>query len=298
MSGTAIDAGDGAPKAAARPMIVGAGGMLGRHLAEILIPDHPDTVCATRDEIDITDYFGTRWNLERLEPTVVINCAALTDVDGCEARAEEANRVNGEGAGLLSRACREVGARIIHVSTDFVFDGASERPYREDDAARPLSAYGRSKLLGERRVAEENPDHLIVRCSWLYGPYGRSFVSAILEAARAGRTPRVVTDQHGTPTYTADLGWAIRRLLDMPARGVIHFANAGVCSRLELAREALRAAGLAVPVEPIRSDELSRPARRPAYSALDTARYAALAGEPPRPWQETLADYVAATAAG
>jgi len=271
------------------PVILGAGGMLGRHLGEILQEELPQTVCATRDEVDITDYWELRWELERLAATVVVNCAAYTDVDGCESHPERAREVNAEGAGNVSRACREVGARLIHVSTDFVFDGITRRPYREEDPTHPLSVYGRSKLEGELAVASGTDDHLILRVSWLYGPHGRNFISAILDAARAGRPLRVVDDQTGTPTYTADLSRAIRRLLETDHRGVLHFANTGVCTRLAFASEALRLAGLGRrPVEPICSQDLDRPARRPEYSALDTGRYLELTGERPRPWQETL----------
>jgi dTDP-4-dehydrorhamnose reductase len=282
-----------------QPVIVGAGGMLGQHLGEVLPETYPETVCATRDEIDITDYWTMRWELERLHASVVINCAAYTDVDGSEAHEERARLVNVDGAGNLARACHAVGARLIHLSTDFVFDGRSERPYTEEDETAPLSAYGRSKLDGERAVAAEAPDHLIVRVSWLYGPHGKNFVSAILGAARAGKPLRVVSDQHGTPTYTGDLSRALTALVAIRAQGVLHFAQTGVCSRLDYAREALRQAGLGdVVVEAITSDTLARPAHRPAYSALDTARYLALTGEAPRRWQETLADYLSAVGSG
>lgn len=280
-----------------QPVIVGAGGMLGQDLSEVLAEAYPQTVCATRNEIDITDYWAVRWELERLRATVVLNCAAYTDVDGCETQGDLARRVNAEGAGNLARACRETGARLLHVSTDFVFDGTADRPYREDDPVAPLSAYGRSKLEGEKAIAAATPDHLIVRVSWLYGPHGRNFVSTILDAARAGKPLRVVTDQLGTPTYTRDLAEALRRLVTLDCRGLLHFAQTGVCSRYDYAVEALRLAGMGdVPVERITSDAIAqaRPAKRPAYSALDTSRYRALTGETPRRWEETLADYLAA----
>jgi len=283
---------------AVQPVIVGAGGMLGQHLAEVLPETYPQAVCATRDEIDISDYWTTRWELERLHASVVINCAAFTDVDGSEAHEDRARLVNVDGAANLARACHAVGSRLIHLSTDFVFNGRATRPYTEEDAVDPLSAYGRSKLDGERAVAAESQDHLIVRVSWLYGPYGRNFVAAILAAARAGKPLRVVSDQHGTPTYTGDLASALTRLVGIGARGLLHFAQTGVCSRFDYAREALRLAGLDVPIEPITSDSLSQPARRPAYSALDTSRYQALTGESPRRWEETLRDYLSAARSG
>jgi dTDP-4-dehydrorhamnose reductase len=278
-------------------VIVGSAGMLGQDLSDVLLDRHPATVCATRDEIDITDYWRTRWELERLEARTVVNCAAYTDVDGCETYPDRATQVNSVGAGNLARACHEVGARLLHVSTDFVFDGGQDTPYREDDPPHPVSVYGESKLAGERQVAEANPDHLIVRCAWLYGPRGNSFISTILDRARGGEPLRVVEDQCGTPTYTGDLALAIARLLALQATGVVHFANSGVCTRYEFAREALRLAGLEGAVmEPLRSEDLEdRPARRPPYSALDTGRFTELTGVLPRPWQETLSDYLEET---
>ena len=277
-------------------VIVGAGGMLGRDVSKALGERHPSTVCATRDEIDITDYWGTRWELERLHADVVVNCAAFTDVDGCETQAEKAFQVNAEGPGNLARACTEVGARIVHLSTDFVFDGSGETPYREQDPTNPQSVYARSKLEGEQQVTAGNPDHVILRCAWLYGPGGRNFISAILKAARAGEPVRVVTDQRGTPTYTHDLALAVARILGIKAAGVVHFANSGVCSRYEFAQEALRLAGLEAPLEPIHTAQLQdRPARRPAFSALDTGKFTELTGILPRPWQETLVDYLKET---
>jgi dTDP-4-dehydrorhamnose reductase len=285
-----------AEMSAMAPVILGAGGMLGRHLTEVLEEDLPQTVSATRDEIDITDYWEMRWELERLEASVVINCAAFTNVDGCETQEALARQVNADGAGNISRACKEVGARLIHISTDFVFDGLLRRPYREEDATHPISLYGRTKLEGELAVAGETPDHLIVRVSWLYGPYGRNFISAILDAAKAGKPLKIVEDQVGTPTYTEDLAHAIRRLLEIEHTGLLHFANSGECNRADFAVSALQLAGLPdVPVERIASDELDLPARRPLYSSLDTSRYVELTGETPQPWENTLRNYLGAT---
>ena len=277
-------------------VIVGAGGMLGRDVSEVLGERYPNTVCATRDEIDITDYFHTRWELERLDANAVVNCAAFADVDGCETETEKAFQVNAEGAGNLARACAEIGARVLHVSTDFVFDGNQQIPYREEDPTNPQSAYARSKLEGEQQVRAGNPDHVVLRCAWLYGPHGPNFISAILGTAHAGRPLRVVTDQRGTPTYTHDLALAMDRILGTKATGVVHFANSGVCTRYEFAQEALQLAGLEARLEPIRTADLQdRPAQRPAFSALDSGRFTEITGVLPRPWQETLVDYIKAT---
>ncbi len=278
-------------------VIVGSGGMLGRHVTDVFGEKYPNTVCATRDEIDITDYWRTRSELERLGADAVVNCAAFTDVDGCETQKDVAHEVNAEGAGNLSRACREVGARILHVSTDFVFDGNQSTPYREDDPTSPQSIYARSKLEGEQQVAATNPDHLIVRTAWLYGLYGPNFVSAILGAAQSEEPLQVVNDQLGTPTYAYDLALGLARLVGMDTSGVVHFANSGVCTRYEFAVEALRLAGINRPVESVGTDQLQgRPATRPAFSALDTGKFTELTGVLPRPWEEALADYFHAAA--
>jgi dTDP-4-dehydrorhamnose reductase len=277
-------------------VIIGAAGMLGRDVSDILGERHPSTVCATRDEIDITDYWRMRWELERLGADAVVNCAGYTDVDGCESQQEKAFQVNAEGAGNVARACQETGARLLHISTDFVFDGTQEKPYRESDPTNPQSVYARSKLEGEQQVSAIHPGAVILRCAWLYGPHGRNFISTILETARAAKPLRVVTDQRGTPTYTRDLALAIGRILPLEVAGVVHFANSGVCTRYEFAEEALRLAGVEAPMEPIRTSELQdRPARRPAWSALDTGRFTALTGVLPRPWRETLVDYLQET---
>jgi len=278
------------------PLVLGAGGMLGMAVARLLERHYPATVSATRAEADVTDRFRLAAEVERLQPTVVFNCAAYTDVDGCEVDADRARRVNAEGAENVARAAAGSGCRLVHLSTDFVFDGRGRRPYREDDPTGPLSVYGRSKLEGERRAAEAAADHLIVRSSWLFGRGRANFVDAI--RARAASVPvlKVVSDQVGSPTFVEDLAEALLRLLRVEHRGVVHFANDGSCSRFELARaivEALGPAATARPV-PITTEEAGRLAARPAYSALDTTLYARLTGAAPRPWKDALCAYLAA----
>jgi len=279
------------------PLVLGAGGMLGRAVGEALEASYPGTISATRAEVDVTDRFRLDAEIERLRPDVVINCAAFTDVDGCEIDRDRARRVNAEGAGNAAIAAAAAGSRIVHVSTDFVFDGRRRVPYTEDDPPAPLSEYGRTKLDGERRVAAASAAHLIVRTSWLYG-HGRSnFVDSIRSRAANGGTLRVVDDQFGSPTYAVDLARALVLLIARDARGLVHFANAGVCSRHEMAREILAAGGLgAGELRAITTGEAGRIAARPAYSALDTSRYSRLAGESPRAWQEALHDYLRAAA--
>lgn len=245
-----------------------------------------------REQLDVTDREAVLSRINQEQPTTVLNCAAYTDVDGCETNGDRAEAVNAAGAGHLAEGCRVAGSLLVHYSTDFVFDGMSRTPYRPDDQCQPLSAYGRSKLHGEIAIRESGCRYLIVRTSWLYGPCGRNFVEAILGRVRAGGPLRVVNDQTGRPSYTADLADATWRLLDAGAGGVVHFANSGECSWHEFAREIVRISGCDLPVEPISSAELGRPARRPAYSVLDLADYERWTGHVSRHWKLALAEYL------
>jgi len=231
-------------------------------------------------------------------PDVIVNCAAYTDVDGCEEREDLALRVNGDGPGYLAEAARETGAILVHLSTDYVFDGTKESPYTEADAPAPRSAYGRSKWAGERAVQASGLEQFfIVRTSWLYGPGGVNFVETMVRLARERDELRVVADQVGSPTYTADLARAIFRLLDAHAPwGVYHFSNAGQCSWHGFAEAILAALGRREPVRakfvrPIATADYPQRAPRPAYSVLSKDKYRAATGHPPPPWQEALGRY-------
>jgi dTDP-4-dehydrorhamnose reductase len=275
------------------PLVLGAGGMLGRVVADTLEQSLPGTISATRSEIDVTDRFRLESEVERLRPDAIVNCAAYTDVDGCEIDRDRARRVNADGAENAARAAAALGCLVVHVSTDFVFDGRKGAPYVEEDQPAPLSEYGRTKYEGERRVAATAPNHLIVRASWLYGPGRGNFVDAIRARARNGGPLRVVDDQIGSPTYVLDLARALHLLILKNARGLVHFANAGACSRYLMAREILSAGGMAAtPLLPITTEEAGRIAIRPVNSALDTTLYSSLTGEWPRAWQEALRDYL------
>ncbi len=275
------------------PLVLGAGGMLGRAVVQVLDRAFPGTVSATRAEVDVTDRFRLESELERLRPDVVINCAAYTDVDGCETDPGMARRVNVEGAENAASAASAAGCPIVHISTDFVFDGRKSAPYTEEDAPAPLSEYGRSKRAGEERVAAVAADHLIVRTSWSYGAGRAHFVDAIRSRAANGGPLKVVDDQFGSPTYVVDLARALYHLILREARGLVHFANAGICSRHDMAGLILRTCGFHdVPLVPIPTSDAGRIAVRPSYSALDTSRYTRLTGETPRPWQEALIEYL------
>lgn len=286
-----------------RWLVTGSGGQLGRCLSEQLATAGAgvQVVALDRTRLDIARPESVRAVLDAERPEVVANAAAFTWVDRCETERELAWRINAEAPGLLARECASRGIRLVHVSTDYVFDGRSQRPYAEDDPPAPQTEYGRSKLEGERQVMRELPGALVVRTSWVFGP-GRNFVATILalaakRRAEHDRTPlRVVDDQFGSPTYAADLAGWIARLVEAGAGGLYHLANRGVATWWEVAREALDVGGLGdISIERVATDEFPRPAPRPAYSALDGSK-ADAAGIRRRGWREALADYVTSDA--
>jgi dTDP-4-dehydrorhamnose reductase len=246
------------------------------------------------DELAIEDAAAVARVVAREHAGWIINCAACTQVDRAEAEPEIAQRVNAVGPANLARAARDAGAtRLLQLSTDYVFDGKSARPYREDDPVAPRNVYGRTKLAGEAAVQDILPEaHLIVRSQWLFGAGGPNFVATILRLARERPELRVVADQHGHPTFSGDLAAAVWKLIAADARGTVHCANEGIATWYDLARAAIAAAGLTTTVLPCATAEMPRPAPRPAYSVLDCTRYAALAGTPLRPWTEPLREYV------
>ena len=277
-----------------RPLITGAEGLLGSTLTASLEEAHPDTVSATRAFIDITDYFSLCAELERLQPNVVINAAAYSDVDGCELDPEKAFRVNRMGPYHLARACRAMGARFIHISTDYVFDGTKTIAYTEEDAPAPIQVYGASKHDGELAMLAEDPRALIVRTSFLFGPGRPTFVDRVVERARRGEPVRAVLDWVSSPTYTVDLAKILEAILETDAAGILHVSNGGACSKFEFARAACRAAQLDdPPVQPIRLADLPLPAKRPERTPFDLGRVTALLGAAPRPWEEALEEYFA-----
>lgn len=272
--------------------LVGARGMLGRDLLDRLEGSY---ACYPVDieELDITDRERVSDWIREVQPEILINAAAYTDVDGCEIHQDLAQQVNGEGPGYLAEGCARDRVMMVHISTDFVFDGAKKGPYSEGDLPRPISVYGSSKLMGEDRVREHLKRFLIVRTSWLYGLGGRNFVEAILKKAEGKEPLRVVHDQVGSPTYVPDLSRALLNLLAAGAAGVVHVSNSGACSWFEFAKGILHMSGHAgVSVTPITSSEIDRPARRPANYLLSCERYTRITGKRMRPWQEGLREYL------
>ena len=275
-----------------RVLITGAGGMLGSDLAPVLAGAGCDVFARPRSDLDITSEEEVASAFRDVRPDVVVNCAAFTRVDAAETD-PRAFEVNVEGVRRLAQFSLRHSARLVQISTDFVFDGEKGVPYAEADPTGPLSAYGRSKLHGEE-IALQLPAGLVVRTSWLFGLGGGNFIEAILKQVEEGKASlHVVEDQRGKPTATPDLAQAILALLLTGAVGTYHFANRGEVSWYDFAREILRLAGHErVAVEPVSSDSLSRPARRPAYSVLDTDKYEKLTGQPIRHFHDPLAEYL------
>ena len=278
--------------------VTGSRGQLGSALMERLAELGVEASGCDIDELDVSEPAPVRERLASLpRPLVWVNAAAFTHVDRCEREPEAAHRGNALAPAVLARACAAAGVRLVHVSTDYVFPGDAERPYREDDPTGPRSAYGRTKLEGEQAVLAASEDFLVVRTSWVFGA-GRNFIAAVLDQAAKRRNGsetgplRVVDDQRGRPTYAADLADAIIRLAQSDARGIVHVTNAGIASWWDLARFALDEAGYAdVGIDRIATSELRTDAARPAWSVLDISRAASL-GISPRSWQEAVAAYL------
>ena len=280
----------------ARIVITGAGGQVGRFLDAELTARGRDLLACTSAQWDITDPAA---GADIVAPgDVVINCAALTAVDIAETDEARAHAVNATGAGNVARVCATAGARLIHISTDYVFSGefdAAPRPYEVDDPVGPRSVYGRSKLAGEREVHGALPDATVVRTAWVYTGAGGDFVGTMRRLESERDHVDVVADQTGSPTYVADLTRALLQIADDPApAGLLHVANTGPASRYELARAVFAGIG-ADPerVRPVTTDRHPRPAPRPVYSALSTARHDARYG-PMRAWQDGLTAALAA----
>jgi dTDP-4-dehydrorhamnose reductase len=277
-----------------RLLVTGAGGMLGQDVVRAAQADGDEVIALTRGDLDVTDERAVAAAMSDEHVDAVINCAAWTDVDGAESDPDGADEVNAVGADNVANAAAHVGARLVHLSTDYVFDGdrSSDEPaYVESDVPGPRSVYGASKLAGEEAVVAAGGSHAIVRSAWLFGVGGRNFVATMLALGEERGEVTVVDDQIGCPTATAHLAPALLALArDEDAQGIFHVAGAGRCSWHELAVEAFRQAGIACRVLPCATAEMPRPAPRPAFSALASER-----DDAPLlpPWQEGLTTYLA-----
>jgi dTDP-4-dehydrorhamnose reductase len=273
-----------------RVLVLGATGLLGRVLLEEWSTDEVAGI-GSRDA-DIRDRSQLHAYFVSWRPECTVLAAAYTDVDGCERDAKRAHDVNCTGAANVALECKEVGSRLLFVSTDYVFDGCKSAPYETNDEMNALSVYGQSKAEAERLVHEVLADACILRTSWLFGANGRCFPNTILEAAKAGKKLSVVDDQIGRPTYNRDLARAIIKLCRAGAQGTVHASNSGSCNWHQFACHLLRAAGFVdLPVEPIRTEALSRLARRPKHSVLSLTSLEVYRIQM-RSWQDTVADYI------
>jgi dTDP-4-dehydrorhamnose reductase len=288
-----------------RLALIGSKGMLAQMLCESApagyVVGHYDL-----PDFNVTDSAQVLEEMQTFAPDLIVNCAAFTNVDGCEAQESLATRVNGDGPGYLAAAAEAVGALLVHISTDYVFSGDKKTPYLETDQTGPLSAYGRSKLAGEHAIAASGLErHYILRTSWLYGPGGANFVETILRLAAEREELRIVADQTGSPTYTGDLVQAIFNLV-APNRsccaapyGIYHFSNSGMCTWYEFACEIIRLAHVyALPVitkqiHPIATADYPLPAHRPQWSVFDKSKYQQATGIVEPEWASSLNTYFA-----
>jgi dTDP-4-dehydrorhamnose reductase len=255
-----------------RLLVTGAAGMLGRDVVAAARDAGHEVAPLARADLDITDAAAVRATVLAARPDAVVNCAAWTDVDGAETAEEQATAVNGAGAGNLAAAAAEAGGLLVHVSSDYVFDGRSEEPYEEDAPAGPQGAYGRSKLAGEQAVAAAGGRSAIVRSAWLFGPHGKNFVDTMRRLGAERDEVAVVNDQVGCPTYTGHLAPALLQIAGQGTTGVLHVAGGGRCSWFDLAVATFAETGLPCRVRPQSTADLGRPAPRPAFSVLSSTR--------------------------
>lgn len=280
-----------------RVLVTGAKGMLGTELMLMIAAKTDwDAVGADIDEFDITSVDSTAALVRDVAPDLIVNCVAYTNVDKAEAERDLAFAVNAEGVGNLCDAA--AAAKLVHISTDFVFGQDAKQFYTEDDEPAPLSVYGESKLAGERALFDRRSNALCLRTAWLYGPYGKNFVATMLRLARERDHLDVVVDECGSPTHTYDLAEAVILAASAGLNGLYHCTNQGRCSRYELAQAALELAGIHTPVNKTTSDCWKRAAKVPRESALDCSKLTRALGRPMRPWREALEHHVKRVLAG
>jgi dTDP-4-dehydrorhamnose reductase len=282
-----------------KPVILGAGGRLGAALVREY-RDKFDVTCFNHTQLDLSNLNDVRDKLHATDFDFLINAAAFTNVDLCERQRDEAFLINAEAPRVLAEISREKNARLIHFSTDYVFDGAKSEPYTEKDEASPISVYGESKLAGEKNVLAAQGQNLVVRVSWVFGPDRPSFIDAMIQQAQENQEVDAVADKFSTPTYTLDIAEMLPRFFGSDASGgILHFANGGQCSWQEYAQWAVDCchdAGLPLKAKTIGARKLrdmtNWVAHRPAYSVLSTEKYTRLTGISPRTWREAVSDYI------
>lgn len=266
-------------------IVLGADGMLGTALKKIL--NHSGVHNFNKSEVDITDKKSVFGKISQIKPSIVVNLAAYTNVDACESNQKTAFDVNAEGVKNIAEACKKNNSAMIHISTDYVFDGTKES-YNEDDKTNPINIYGKSKELGEKYLIGTLNNYYLIRSSWMFGENGNNFVDTIVSLAKQKKVLRVVNDQYGRPTYTADLAKQIKDMAEMDIPfGIYHITNSNTCTWFEFASKIVEFAKIDCDVQPMPSSELGRPAKRPKYSVLENNKL-----KPLRSWQSALKEYM------
>ncbi|MDI9558880.1 MAG: dTDP-4-dehydrorhamnose reductase [Pseudomonadota bacterium] len=272
-------------------LTTGSHGLLGTNILPVL--ERSFTVIPYDiEEWDITDRDAGERTIRDIRPDVILNLAAYTNVDECEDCLSLADRVNAEAPGIMAKLCSDHNIKFVHISTDYVFDGEKETPYKEDDETNPTSVYGLSKLSGEKKVLANCPDAIIIRTQWLYGHGGINFITKITKIAREQGVAEVVNDQRGCPTYAKDIADPILLLIEKNRSGIYHVANAGSCTWFDFAREIFSCLHIDVVLKPITSEQLNRKANRPRNSVFDCSRLFRDTGHRMRTWQDALHDYL------
>jgi len=272
-------------------LLIGSGGMLGRGWRELLTSRGASPLCPDENQLDLTSpKLGAQ--IAESGAKTVINCAAWTDVDGAEEHEAEATAVNGQAVGALALACKDTGALLVHYSTDYVFNGNAAEPYAIDHPHDPVNAYGRSKAVGERAIESSGCEHLLIRTSWLYAPWGKNFVRTIVRLVGSRPELKVVDDQHGRPTSAEHLAASSLGLIEARARGTFHVTDGGACTWHGFTTEIGRVIGGGCRIDPCTSDEFPRPAARPGYSVLDLSATEAILGPMPD-WKVNLKSVIA-----
>ncbi|GAX60214.1 dTDP-4-dehydrorhamnose reductase [Candidatus Scalindua japonica] len=279
-------------------LITGSNGMLGTDLVDLFknrkasLDPNPQVIEAPYEVLDITLEDKVSGFISTQKPDIIVNCAAFTNVDKCETERGTAFNVNAVGPKYIVAAAKECGARLIHISTDFVFDGNGDRPYTEEDQTNPLSEYGRTKLEGEKNIQSHCNSYLIVRTSWLFGHKGINFAATMLELSSKYKELSIVTDEIGSPTFTPDLAKALLTLINHKCEGIINVSNYGSCSRYEWAEYIFKVMGCKIQIKPIKSSEYKRLASVPLNSTLNCQKFTTITGMKMRHWQEAVESYL------
>jgi dTDP-4-dehydrorhamnose reductase len=273
-------------------VVTGAKGQLGQDVVLELARQNHEAIGADREQLDVTNEASVQAFISDVRPDVILHCAAYTNVDGAEKNEDAAYQVNALGTEYLAKAAKQVGAKMLYVSTDYVFDGTATEPYEVDEPTKPLGAYGRTKLAGEELLQKNLEQFFIVRTAWVFGVHGNNFVKTMLRLGKERGEVGVVHDQVGSPTYTVDLARFMVELMETQEYGIYHATNSGVCSWYEFAVEIFKQAGLSVIVNPLTTEQFPRPAARPKYSVLSKKKIEEQGLMPLRDWKEALNAYL------